>query len=282
MKVNFKYIPSFNNNTSFSLNKSIFFMHIPKCGGTTLDHIFAKLSSILKNFKFERYTYKSETNKKFFYKATPNHAPSYITGHLDFNFTKNIENIFRCTIIREPTKRILSHYKFEVHMRNKTPKEYSFESFINDQINLNRDNLMTRHFAGLLNEKGPILYNHIETAKNNISLFDSIDIINNWDKFASNILTKFKMPSIIYSKYQKHEYKFSYDFSSDDLNLISKYFQCDIEIYNYIKQNNNGTNKDKNSIHNDKICIVSPYFEKNNKFYNEDEIRELINSKKTK
>ena len=51
-------------------------------------------------------------------------------------------------------KRILSHYKFEVHMRNKTPKEYSFESFINDQINLNRDNLMTRHFAGLLNEKG--------------------------------------------------------------------------------------------------------------------------------
>ena len=26
--------------------------------------------------------------------------------------------------------------------------------------------------------------------------------------------------------------------------------------------------------------IVSPYYEKNNKFYNEDEIRELINSKK--
>ena len=42
MKIDFKFVPSKINNKD-NLDKSIFFMHIPKCGGTTIDHIFVKL-----------------------------------------------------------------------------------------------------------------------------------------------------------------------------------------------------------------------------------------------
>ena len=34
-------------------------MHIPKCGGTTIDHIFVKLS-ILKNYNFKRFKYSKQ------------------------------------------------------------------------------------------------------------------------------------------------------------------------------------------------------------------------------
>ena len=52
MKVNFQFVPS-KTNTKNYLDKSIYFMHIPKSGGTTIDHIFLKLFSILKNCQFK-------------------------------------------------------------------------------------------------------------------------------------------------------------------------------------------------------------------------------------
>ena len=57
MKVKFNLVPSYNFKKNTYLNNSIYFMHVQKSGGTTIDHIFAKLSSILKNFDFHRIKY---------------------------------------------------------------------------------------------------------------------------------------------------------------------------------------------------------------------------------
>ena len=64
MDVKFKFVPSKINHNPI-INKSIFFMHIPKSGGTTIDRIFAKLSVILKNFDFERFKYNLDLNVKY-------------------------------------------------------------------------------------------------------------------------------------------------------------------------------------------------------------------------
>ena len=53
MDIRFKFVPSYNSSEYSKLNKCIFFMHIPKSGGTTIDHIFAKLAGITGNFKYE-------------------------------------------------------------------------------------------------------------------------------------------------------------------------------------------------------------------------------------
>ena len=80
---------------------------------TTIDQIFLKLSNVLGSFKFSRFSYNQEkNNKKFFIADIKNDYPIYISGHLDFNFTKNLKNVFKCTIIRHPLDRTLSHYKF--------------------------------------------------------------------------------------------------------------------------------------------------------------------------
>ena len=40
MTINFKFLPSAESQNINKLNNSIYFMHIPKCGGTTIDQIF--------------------------------------------------------------------------------------------------------------------------------------------------------------------------------------------------------------------------------------------------
>ena len=65
--------------------------------------------------------------------------------------------------------------------------------FINEEVKKNRDNLITRHFAGLLNEK-EILVTDLQVTKN-INSFDLIYTLEHWDKFLSEILSKFGLPS---------------------------------------------------------------------------------------
>ena len=124
-----------------------------------------------------------------------------------------------------------SHYKFMVFKLSSTPEKYTFEMFINDEVKNNRDNLITRHFAGLLNEKKLITDNDSQDAINNISSFDLIHTLENWNIFLSEILSKFGLPSILYSRFQQHKYNFSYSPTDEDINLIKKYYYYDFIIY---------------------------------------------------
>ena len=132
-------------------------MHIPKSGGTTIDYIFAEISKVLNNFTFKRYKHNTkplDTNKIKL--NSINQTPYFISGHLNSNFTKNIDNIYRCTVVREPIKRVISHYKFMVFKKNITPNKYSFEQFVEEEVKNRRDNLITRHFANLLDQNNVI------------------------------------------------------------------------------------------------------------------------------
>ena len=88
MKIDLKFVPSKINNNKV-LNKSIYFMHIPKSGGTTIDRIFIKLFSILKNFTFERFKNKSGIfNNKLSEKYIDYNKKYFISGHLNYDFCK--------------------------------------------------------------------------------------------------------------------------------------------------------------------------------------------------
>ena len=76
MDIRFKFVPSYNTSEYFKLNKCVFFMHIPKSGGTTIDHIFAKIANIIGNFKYERFKYSLDYKKtKLFQICSPDLSP---------------------------------------------------------------------------------------------------------------------------------------------------------------------------------------------------------------
>lgn len=275
MKVDFKFVPSFKFKNDKISKRSIFFMHIPKCGGTTIDNIFAKLSIILKNFNFKRFKYDKSKNKIKLLESDINKR-HFISGHLDYNFVENIDSIFKCTVVREPSARVLSHYRFMLYKLKKTNEEYPFEMFIEDEIGSNRDNLITRHFSGFLDLKKPITEQEKNKALINIEFFDHINSFDNWDNFLSYILSYFGLPSILYSKYQQHDYTFFYSPDKNDYDLIKKYYKYDYEIFSNIIKKNKFFDTKNNKEYDKDICIVSPYFNKELKLYSEKEVKELF------
>ena len=272
-KVDFKLLRSSINQGINTNKKSIYFMHIPKCGGTTIDHIFLKLSLVLGSFKFKRFKYPNiNQNNKFILENVDDTIPTFISGHLDYNFTKNLENIFKCTIIRDPLDRVISHYKFFLFKINKNPIEYSLFNFIKDETENYRENLVTRHFSGMLKIEKKLKENDKQKALTNIKIFDQIDIFENWDYFVSKLLSKYGLPSILYSRFQEHSYDFVFNPNQSEIDLIREHYKYDFEIYNEVLKFLPKKEKNAEINYNEKICIVSSYIKSQNRLY---EINEL-------
>ena len=201
MKLNL-IIPSYNRKEYF---KNLFFMH-PKSGGTTIDHIFAKLSSILKHLIFIEQFNKDIDAKLELTKKTKI-LPKFISGHLNYDFCDQFEHIYRYSG-EDPIDRVISDYKFNIHSNRLSPNDISLNDFIKDQVNNHRDNLMTTIFWFVWKDE-IIKFNHYEKAIKNLNYLTAYTF-NNWDNFLSDILSNFSFPSILYSKYQSHNYNFNF------------------------------------------------------------------------
>ena len=142
-------------------------IHLPKCGGTTIDYIFKRFSFVSSNFHFFRFKYVNSENSDLNKLFLNENKFFFISGHTEENFLDTInKNIFKFSIIREPVQRLISHYKYELFKNNKTPKDLVIKKFIENQALQNKDNLMVRTFANVLDKDVVIDQNIAKNAEN--------------------------------------------------------------------------------------------------------------------
>ena len=278
MKVKFNLVPSYNFKKNIYLNNSIYFMHVPKSGGTTIDHIFAKLSSILKNFDFHRIKYNKSYKERLLPFDSMKQKPKFISGHLNYDFCDDIKNCFKFTIVREPTQRLISNYKFTLHKDKKDPSKFPFEYFVKKEAENFRDNLITRQFSGEYSSGKSTSRRALDIAIQNINYFDMVNTLENWDIFLSNILSRFELPSVLYSRYQEHNYNFSFTPSKENLNLLKKYYELDYDLYEKISKKESNQSYKQINDNSKNICIVSPYVKSENKLYSKEELSRFFKS----
>lgn len=219
------------------LSKNIFFMHIPKCGGTTIDHIFSRYAFASKKIDFLRITKgdKKEVNILENIEKVINESskPFYLSGHLNEDFFNNLNKpILKATIIRNPIDRIISRYKFFIYKKNLGhPEKYSLEKFLNENKQHYQDNMVVRMLSNNKNRLNEITENDYENAMNNILSFDLVFDFSEWKLFTNILTSFFDFPTIFYKNYQEHNYNFDFFYQKNDLKLINKFDYFDKIFY---------------------------------------------------
>ena len=278
------YLPKVNS-------KILHHIHLPKCGGTTIDHIFQKFAfnnpqlnflriKTKKNFPSDNENLKkilNNTNTRF-----------YVSGHLQENYLDSItSDIFKFSVIRDPYQRLVSHYKFHLFKHELIPENFSMKDYIYQEYKLNRDNLLIRTFSNNLQSKIVIDDAIINIANKNLMKIHLLTNIENWNTFVNILISIFDLPNVAYTRYQEHKYSFSYFPSNYDMDLIKEAVFFDNEIYKKIFSENNIFYKDKNNLdlkrkEKNKYLIVSPllYNANNNYLYYEKEFKKIIDKLK--
>ena len=196
----------------FDNDQKILFVHVPKCGGTSLDAL------IKKQFRFNRFRVDASASFKTAERINEkvedvrnvllNYAAfngyKYITGHCYMHKPEHFDEFKIITVLRDPVMRFVSHYlynRYKTHSAHDTIN-LDFEDFLNSDVAINYGNLYCRYFSA------------------NQTVVDSISTLN----------------------------KFSYVGILENLTPITSYISEELNVNGKIeKQNKNPTKSDKKS-----------------------------------
>ena len=178
------------------VKNKIYFIHVPKTGGTSF---YLELLN-----KYNNKIYKPC-------------YPSNYNAHYPLKKKQNFDNIQVITIIRDPIKRVYSHY-YDVLKNKKHPyfsiSKRGLKNFC--QKAWEAQNLYCRYYSGNLNSD---FERNIALAKKNLKYFNEVILFEELNK-----------------KISMHKNKKSYpDITELDKKIIEKYNQYDIEIYKFAK-----------------------------------------------
>ena len=215
--------------------KNIFFVHLPKCGGTTIDHIFLRFALSTKNFARSRMKDNFDNIDEIKNNINKMNNKFFFTGHLNENFFDNLEKKpLKVTIIRNPIARIISHYKFSSFRKGLDIKKYSLEDYFNENYIKFEDNIVVRILSNTKNKDQIIGYKEVEIAVKNLEKFYLYADFSEWEEFTRLLISVCKFPNLLYAKFQKKNYPFNYILNGKDLELIKRKNKFDIKLYNLI------------------------------------------------
>ena len=223
----------------------IFFLHLPRTAGTTIDAIFKQnlpAESILKIYSQSEYQkYKKKKKDRL-------SDIKYITGHLLLDTvnppTFYGEPVRAITLLRDPIKRLISEYIFL-----KTWKKQHLYSYLNDNaISFSQyitseekilvyrgKNFMTRCISGDSLEQTNNINESLEKAKYNLS--NNFWFFGLQERFMESIVylsEKAELNNILHDKHNALILKKDeFEISQADINLAQEYNAADIALYNF-------------------------------------------------
>lgn len=231
------------------INSTVIFIHIPKTAGRTLESILEKQYSKQSIYNIYGYGNSIKNNVEVLKNLSnqQKHNIKLIKSHYQFGLHQFLpQSTVYLTFLRNPIKRILSHYAYVskdkyhplyniIHEQKMGVKEY-----VSSGISIELNNGQTRLISGQEHDykfgQTPkhLLDKAIENIEKN-SIF--VGLVENFNK--SLILMKYTLNygDIRYvSRNVAKQKKSISPISQDTIEIIQKYNELDIQLYNYAQQ----------------------------------------------
>ncbi len=213
----------------------ITFVHIPKTAGTSLRQVFIQNESKI-HYLYDRDQWRKDI-------ADPNFKkPNVLYGHFEYGFTADAGTNQRyCTFLRDPEKRVISHYKHILRSPGELHRQIASEvNGLSDFCNYPyARNLQTRLVSGIRDvdefHKDP--KKGLEIAKKNIESFHCFGLTERFDEsliLYSEAFNWFKLP--IPQQNTSPEKQSGLEVTEADKRAISNSNIYDAELYAFASE----------------------------------------------
>lgn len=219
-----------------------FFLHIPKCGGTTIKQYYSKAFNPQNCIKVWNPAYGANCDSKGFSKFDISKA-NCIIGHLPFLSAYKNEtfkhvfdnrNIIIHTVVRDPIDRMLSLYNYisglEKHPLHNKVKNQNIDDFLLEQPCNDQCRMLGIDYLGSV--EGISERIHI------IDLEKSNDYFHNYfnDNFNLSI-PQMSKKNVTSEQFKLKNLKVKNDISEDIIKLLNKRNELDYQLYEFAKTN---------------------------------------------
>lgn len=227
----------FSRKRHVTLQKPLFFYHIPKTAGLTFKHVIsfaqeyqyiAKRESHLADYKGGLFSWKDDIPMKFFEQKYCS-----IIAWRPFGFHEKFHQEFNLvTSTRHPFDRVVSRYRYLCVVNGQPPSLKGFEQFFRDVPQQN-------HQSKLLAGEGDHAESSIslfERARENLGQFYAFTTMENMNTLLENLLGAYNLPNVIGQRSNVAQTWTSFDWEPyrDEIMDLNRF---DNMVFDYVREN---------------------------------------------